>query len=138
MISLKEVGEELKILGCNVKYFEYKNAESIVIKIKKNVTIEKMVTTGKMWSIAEEYDSLKTDLLNLIKTATELKNYKGLEIRILSTRENYKTKWGPQKEELRTVFLRINNGSYRKTKKDINNLLLKVYLKEVLSKKRKE
>ena len=88
MISLKEVGEELKILGYNVKYFEYKNAESIVIKIKKNVIIEKIVTAGKMWSIAEEYGTLKTDLLNLIKTATELKNYKGLEIRIVSTREN--------------------------------------------------
>ena len=138
MISLKEVGEELKTLGCNVKFLKYENAESIVIKIKKNVIIEKIAITGKMWSIAEEYGTLKTDLLNLIKTATELKNYKGLEIRIVSTRENYKTKWGPQKEELRTVFLKINNGAYRKTKKDINNLLLKVYLKEVLSKKRKE
>ena len=91
-----------------------------------------------MWSIAEEYETLKTDLLNLIKTTTELKNYKGLEIRISSTRENYKTKWTPQNEELRTIFLKINDGSYRKTKKDINNLLLKVYLKEVLTKKRKE
>ena len=138
MISLKEVGEELRILGYNVKYFKYENAESIIIKIKKNVTIEKIITAGKMWSIAEEYETLKTDLLNLIKTTTELKNYKGLEIRISSTRENYKTKWTPQNEELRTIFLKINDGSYRKTKKDINNLLLKVYLKEVLTKKRKE
>ena len=138
MISLKEVREELRILGHNVKYFKYENAESIVIKIKKNVTIEKIVTAGKMWSIAEEYGTLKTDLLNLIETAKELKDYKGLEIKIISSRENYKIKWGPQKEELRTVFLKINNGSYRKTKKDINDVLLKVFLKEVLSKKRKE
>ena len=138
MISLKEVREELRILGHNVKYFKYENAESIIIKIKKNVTIEKIVTTGKMWSIAEEYEALKTDLLSLIKTATELKNYKGLEIRITSTRENYKTKWAPQKEESRTIFLKINNGAYRKTRKDIKDLLLRVFLKEVLSKKRKE
>lgn len=138
MISLKEVGEELRVLGHNVKFLKNENAESVVIKIKKNITIEKFVTAGKTWSIAEEYGTLKTDLLNLIKTANGLKNYKGLEIKIISSRENYKIKWGPQKEELRTVFLKINNGSYRKTKKDINDVLLKVFLKEVLSKKRKE
>ena len=90
-----------------------------------------------MWSIAKEYDNLKTDLLELIAIAKKLKNYKGLEIKIISTRELYKTPIVIEKNK-RTIFLKINNGSYRKREGNINELLLKIYLKEVLSKKRKE
>ena len=137
MISLKEIGEELITLGYNVKYLQLDDAESIIIKIKKNVTIEKISTKEKMWSIAKEYDNLKTDLLELIAIAKKLKNYKGLEIKIISTRELYKTPIVIEKNK-RTIFLKINNGSYRKRVENINELLLKIYLKEVLSKKRKE
>ena len=137
MISLKEIGEELITLGYNVKYLQLDDAESIIIKIKKNVTIEKISTKRKMWSIAEEYDNLKTDLLELIAIAKKLKNYKGLEIKIISTRELYKTPIVIEKNK-RTIFLKINNGSYRQREGNINELLLKIYLKEVLSKKRKE
>lgn len=42
MISLKEIGEELITLGYNVKYLQLDDAESIIIKIKKNVTIKKL------------------------------------------------------------------------------------------------
>lgn len=137
MISLKEIGEELIILGYNVKYLQLDDAESIIIKIKKNVTIEKISTKEKMWSIVKEYDNLKTDLLELIAIAKKLKNYKGLEIKIISTRELYKTPIVIEKNK-RTIFLKINNESYRKREGNINELLLKIYLKEVLSKKRKE
>ena len=137
MISLKEIGEELIILGYNVECKKLDDAESITIKIKKNVTIEKISTKGKMWSITKEYDNLKTDLLELIAIAKKLKNYKGLEIKIISTRELYKTPIVIEKNK-RTIFLKINNGSYRKREGNINELLLKIYLKEVLSKKRKE
>ena len=137
MISLKEIREELITLGYNVEYKKLDDAESITIKIKKNVTIEKISTKGKMWSIAKEYDNLKTDLLELIAIAKKLKNYKGLEIKIISTRELYKTQIVIEKNK-RTIFLKINNGSYRKREGNINELLLKIYLKEVLSKKRKE
>ena len=137
MISLKEIREELITLGYNVEYKKLDDAESITIKIKKNVTIEKISTKGKMWSIAKEYDNLKTDLLELIAMAKKLKNYKGLEIKIISTRELYKTPIVIEKNK-RTIFLKINNGSYRKREGNINELLLKIYLKEVLSKKRKE
>ena len=137
MISLKEIGEELIMLGYNVKYKQLDDAETITIKIKKNVTIEKISTKRKMWSIAKEYDNLKTDLLELIAIAKKLKNYKGLEIRIISTRELYKTPIVIEKNK-RTIFLKINNESYRKREGNINELLLKIYLKEVLSKKRKE
>jgi len=137
MISLKEIREELITLGYNVEYKKLDDAESITIKIKKNVTIEKISTKGKMWSIAKEYDNLKTDLLELIAIAKKLKNYKGLEIKIISTRELYKTPIVIEKNK-RTIFLKINNGSYRKREGNINELLLKIYLKEVLSKKRKE
>ena len=137
MISLKEIREELITLGYNVEYKKLDDAESITIKIKKNVTIEKISTKGKMWSIAKEYDNLKTDLLELIAIAKKLKNYKGLEIKIISTRELYKTPIIIEKNK-RTIFLKINNGSYRKREGNINELLLKIYLKEVLSKKRKE
>ena len=137
MISLKEIGEELIMLGYNVKYKQLDDAESIIIKIKKNVTIEKISTKRKMWSIAKEYDNLKTDLLELIAIAKRLKNYKGLEIKIISTRELYKTPIVIEKNK-RTIFLKINNESYRKREGNINELLLKIYLKEVLSKKRKE
>ena len=137
MISLKEIREELITLGYNVEYKKLDDAESITIKIKKNVTIEKISTKGKMWSIAKEYDNLKTDLLELIAMAKKLKNYKGLEIKIISTRELYKTPIVIEKNK-RTIFLKINNGSYRKRQGNIHELLLKIYLKEVLSKKRKE
>ena len=137
MIPLKEIREELITLGYNVEYKKLDDAESITIKIKKNVTIEKISTKGKMWSIAKEYDNLKTDLLELIAMAKKLKNYKGLEIKIISTRELYKTPIVIEKNK-RTIFLKINNGSYRKREGNINELLLKIYLKEVLSKKRKE
>lgn len=137
MISLKEIGKELIMLGYNVKYKQLDDAESITIKIKKNVTIEKISTKRKMWSIAEEYDNLKKDVLELIEIAKKLKNYKGLEIKIISTRELYKTPIVMAKNT-RTIFLKINNGSYRKRVENINELLLKIYLKEVLSKKRKE
>ena len=137
MISLKEIGKELIMLGYNVKYKQLDDAESITIKIKKNVTIEKISTKRKMWSIAEEYDNLKKDMLELIAIAKKLKNYKGLEIKIISTRELYKTPIVTAKNT-RTIFLKINNGSYRKRVENINELLLKIYLKEVLSKKRKE
>ena len=137
MISLKEIREELIKLGYNVEYKKLDDEESITIKIKKNVTIEKISVKGKMWSIAKEYDNLKTDLLELIAMAKKLKNYKGLEIKIISTRELYKTPIVIEKNK-RTIFLKINNGSYRKREGNINELLLKIYLKEVLSKKRKE
>ena len=135
MISLKEIREELITLGYNVEYKKLDDAESITIKIKKNVTIEKISVKGKMWSIDKEYDNLKTDLLELIAMAKKLKNYKGLEIKIISTRELYKTPIVIEKNK-RTIFLKINNGSYRKREGNINELLLKIYLKEVLSKKR--
>ena len=137
MISLKEIGEELITLGYNVECKKLDDAESIIIKIKKNVTIEKISTKEKMWSIVKEYDNLKTDLLELIAIAKKLKNYKGLEIKIISTRELYKTPIVIEKNK-RTIFLKINNESYRKREGNINELLLKIYLKEVLSKKRKE
>ena len=38
MISLKEIGKELIILGYNVKYLQLDDAESIIIKIKKTVS----------------------------------------------------------------------------------------------------
>ena len=69
MISLKKIGEELITLGYNVKYLQLDDAESIIIKIKKNVTIEKISTKRRIWGIAEEYDNLKTDLLELIAIA---------------------------------------------------------------------
>lgn len=137
MISLKEVGEEFVLQGFNVKYYQHDNFESINIRIKKNVIIEKIVTNGKMWSISEEYEILKKDILEIIKIAKTIKNYKGLEIKIISTKENYRLQENLS-NELRKIFFEINGDFYRREVKTINELLLKIYLKEVLSKKRKE
>lgn len=137
MISLKEVGEEFVLQGFNVKYYQHDNFESINIRIKKNVIIEKIVTNGKMWSISEEYEILKKDILEIIKIAKTIKNYKGLEIKIISTKENYRLQENLS-NELRKIFFEINGDFYRRKGKTINELLLKIYLKEVLSKKRKE